>query len=74
MSASKNGSDKSFYPGVIYPISQVANNLDTSEKWVKENLIYNRACGYKKVGQCYIFLGDWLIKWCLDQFEIPGDE
>ncbi len=69
--ALKGGQDRSFYSDVIYPLSQVAENLMVSEKWVKENLVHNGSCAYKRQGNTYVFLGQWLINWCRADFEIP---
>ena len=69
--ALKGGQDRSFYPEVVYPLAQVAENLMVSEKWVKDNLIHNGSCAYKRQGNTYVFLGQWLINWCRSDFEKP---
>lgn len=61
--------DGAFYPGVVYPLRQVAINLQVSEKWVKENLIYQGKCDHKKQGNVYFFLGEWLADWCRRDFK-----
>jgi hypothetical protein len=69
--ALKSGQDRSFYPDVIYPLAQVAENLMVSERWVKEHLVKNGSCAYKRQGDTYLFLGQWLIAWCRSDFEVP---
>ena len=69
--ALKSGLDRCFYPDVVYPLAQVAENLMVSERWVKDNLIKNDSCAHKKQGDAYLFLGQWLINWCRADFEIP---
>lgn len=67
----KSGQDRCFYPDVVYPLSQVAENLMVSERWVKDNLVKNGSCAHKKQGDTYLFLGQWLIAWCRADFENP---
>ena len=52
-----------FKPGHLYPIETVADILDVNIRWVKEHLIYNKACMHKHQGSVYVFRGEWLVNW-----------
>lgn len=71
----KQDNNYSIDPKRLYTPTGVGIELQKSEKWVKENLIYNRACRFKKKGSVYVIYGQWLIEWALsDHDEIDSDD
>lgn len=58
--------DRAFYPNVVYPLWQVARNLGVTEKWVKTHFVYTRECAFTKRGNIYMFTGDWILDWVMN--------
>ena len=60
-------------PEFLYSLSQIASIFEVDVRWVKENLIFNRTCRYKKRGNIYMVLGMWLIEWANEDHNHLGD-
>ena len=71
-----NNSNQSYLidPNKLYTPLAVASVLQVDEKWVKTNLIYNRACRHRKQGNVYFLLGKWIIEWAERDHNLPPDE
>ncbi len=65
------GVDGSFSPNVAYTMTELAQKLGVSEKWIKTNLIDTGECAFKRRGNTYLFLGEWIINWCMADHEMP---
>ena len=71
--ANNNTNETHFEPGNLYPLPTVAKIMQVSERWVKENLVFNDSCSYKLQGKQYFFRGEWIIAWASSDFTLKGD-
>ena len=64
--------DGSFSANTMYTMTELAQKLGVSEKWVKTHLDDTGECAFKRKGNSYFFMGSWIINWCLADHEIPS--
>ena len=70
----KEQPEKTIDPNRLYTPNSLADIFQVDERWVKDNLIYNRTCRHKKQGCVYMLLGKWVIEWAEADHEYPDEE
>lgn len=69
-----NNQPKTIDPNVLYTPNSLAGILEVDVTWVKKNLIFNRACRFRKQGAVYLLLGKWVIEWAETDHTFPGED
>ena len=55
-----------------YTITELASKMRVPQAWIKEHLVDSGECAHERRGYSYIFLGQWIINWCLADHEVSG--
>jgi hypothetical protein len=61
-------------PEKTYSLAAVAGILRVSERWVRENMINNNSCAYKKTAKTVAFRGSWINDWMSRDYEMPDND